>query len=116
MALALAGDDLARSLSGQLSFKTVWQQEPDAFRRAADREGEEEEELRWAALERLPTYDRISKGFLKQAIEDGSVKAAAIDFKRLKADEKDYLMNRVLHDAEKDHESLLRRLRSRIDR
>lgn len=114
MALALAGDDLARSLSGQLSFKTVWQQEPDAFRRAADREAEEEEEeLRWAALERLPTYDRISKGFLKQ---EGSVKAAAIDFKRLKADERDYLMDRVLHDAEKDHESLLRLLRSRIDR
>lgn len=115
MALALAGDDLARSLSSQLSFKTVWQQEPDVFRRAADREAEEEEELRWAALERLPTYDRISKGFLKQ-VEDGSVKAAAIDFKRLKTDERDYLMNRVLHDAEKDHESLLRRLRSRIDR
>ncbi|KAH6797602.1 pleiotropic drug resistance 6 [Perilla frutescens var. hirtella] len=115
MALALAGDDLARSLSSK-SFKNVWQQEPDVFGGAGDREAEEEEELRWAALERLPTYDRISKGFLKKVLEDGSVKADEIDVKKLKSDERRYLMNKILDDVDKDNERLLRRQRSRIHR
>ncbi|XP_042014455.1 ABC transporter G family member 39-like [Salvia splendens] len=115
MALALAGDDLARSVSSR-SLKRVWQQEPDVFHSAREREDEEEEELRWAALERLPTYDRISKGFLKKVLEDGTVKAEEIDFKKLKGDEKRYFMNRILDNVERDNERLLSALRNRVRR
>lgn len=115
MALALGGDDLARSVSKR-SFKKVWQQEPDVFRGAGEREDEEEEELRWAALERLPTYDRISKGFLRKVLEDGTVKADEIDVKKLRGDERRYFMNRILDNVERDNERLLQGLRNRIDR
>ncbi|KAI3447489.1 hypothetical protein Pfo_004154 [Paulownia fortunei] len=123
MAMALAGDDLARSASGRrsfgssgrLSFKDVWQQEPDVFSRSG-REDDDEEELRWAAIERLPTHDRMGKSVLTQVLEDGTVKASEIDVKKLGIDEKRQLMNKILNVVEEDNERFLLRQRSRADR
>lgn len=88
MASALAGDDLARSTSSHrswasssrrshgasASFRDAWHDPTDVFSRSRrQRERDDEEELRWAAIERLPTYDRLRKGMLRQVLDDGQV-------------------------------------------
>ncbi|GFP88114.1 ABC transporter g family member 34 [Phtheirospermum japonicum] len=119
MANALAGDDLARVSSGRPSFgstgRHVWQQGPDVFSRS-HRENDDEEELRWAAIERLPTRDRLGKGLLRNVLEDGTVRASVINVKRLGADEKQQLVDRILSAVEEDNEKFLQTLRSRADR
>ncbi|XP_031380223.1 ABC transporter G family member 34-like [Punica granatum] len=88
MALPLAGNDLARSTSGRGSwasstrrsfaasgsFREAWQTPPDVFSRSGQqREHDDEEELRWDAIERLPAYDRLRKCMLQQVLDDGQV-------------------------------------------
>ncbi|XP_073317568.1 ABC transporter G family member 39-like [Primulina huaijiensis] len=122
MATILAGDDLDRTVSsrhtrtssGRLSLQDVWQPPPDVFSRSFRED--DEEELRWAAIERLPTYDRMRKGVLTELIENGEVKASEIDVRKLGDDEKKLLMDKILKAVEDDYERFLQRLRSRIDR
>ncbi|KAK6936179.1 hypothetical protein RJ641_033209 [Dillenia turbinata] len=82
--LAGAADDLARSISLSRSsssnrswrqasnLREVWNSQPDVFSRSRRVTAEDdEEELKWAAIERLPTYDRLRKGMLTQVMSDG---------------------------------------------
>nr|KJB36395.1 hypothetical protein B456_006G157200 [Gossypium raimondii] len=124
MASALAGDDLlARSMSSgrsyrswtSASFKEVWQAPPEAFGRSG-RQDEEEEELRWAAIERLPTYDRLRKGMLTQILDNGKVVHHEVDVAKLGMQAKKQLMASMLKVVEEDNEKFLRRLRDRTDR
>ncbi|OWM79107.1 hypothetical protein CDL15_Pgr003278 [Punica granatum] len=131
MASALAGDDLARSTSGRGSwasssrrsfsasgsFREAWLAPPDVFSRSGrQREHDDEEELRWAAIERLPTYDRLRKGMLRQVLDDGQVVHGEIDVRKLKMEDKKQLMDNILKVVEEDNEKFLRRLRARTDR
>ncbi|KAL3646851.1 ABC transporter G member 39 [Castilleja foliolosa] len=115
MANALAGDDLNRFSSGRTSFGSSGRQVPEVFSRSR-RENDDEEELRWAAIERLPTRDRLGKGLLRSELEDGTVRASVVNVKRLGADEKKQLVDRILNAVEEDNEKFLQTLRSRIDR
>ncbi|GMY25144.1 ABC transporter G family member 34-like [Fagus crenata] len=120
MASALAGDDLARSTSSRRSwasgsFREVWTAPPDVFSRSG-RQEEDEEELRWAALERLPTYDRLRKGMLKQVLDNGKVVHDEVDVTKLGMQDKKQLMESILKVAEEDNDKFLRRLRERTDR
>ncbi|KAL3646852.1 ABC transporter G member 39 [Castilleja foliolosa] len=114
MANGLAGDDLARVSFGS-SGRHVWQQESEVFSRSC-RENDDEEGLCWAAIERLPTRDRLSKGLLRSVLEDGTVRASVVNLKRLGADEKKQLVDRILNAVEEDNEKFLQTLRSRADR
>ncbi|MBA0857796.1 hypothetical protein Goshw_017405 [Gossypium schwendimanii] len=124
MASALAGDDLlARSMSSgrsyrswtSASFREVWQAPPEAFGRSG-RQDEDEEELRWAAIERLPTYDRLRKGMLTQILDNGKVVHHEVDVAKLGMQAKTQLMASMLKVVEEDNEKFLRRLRDRTDR
>ncbi|KAL6585268.1 Pleiotropic drug resistance protein 2 [Orobanche minor] len=128
---ALADDDLAaaRSLSRRISIGSVSRRSwasasarevfiapgQDAFHRSA-REYDDEEELMWAAIERLPTYDRTRRGILKQVLDDGSVVREEVDFAHLGCREKKQLLENILKVVEEDNESFLKRLRDRTDR
>ncbi|XP_062091838.1 pleiotropic drug resistance protein 2-like isoform X4 [Humulus lupulus] len=126
---ALAGDDLARSMSSRTeslkslskrswasdSFREAWTSLGDLFQRSG-REHDEEEELKWAAIERLPTYDRLRTGMLRQALSNGKVCFKEIDVTSLEMDEKRSLLDGVLKVVEEDNEKFLGRLRDRIDR
>ncbi|KAI3442852.1 uncharacterized protein J3R85_000545 [Psidium guajava] len=127
MASALAGDDLARSTSSRrswasgshrswasTSFREVWNAPPDVFTRSGRQD--DEEELRWAAIERLPTYDRLRKGMLKQVLDTGRVVQQEVDVTNLRLQDKKQLMESILKVAEEDNERFLRRLRDRTDR
>ncbi|XP_051134658.1 pleiotropic drug resistance protein 2-like [Andrographis paniculata] len=77
---------------------------PDVLSRNSTRrqelEEEEEAELRWAAMERLPTYNAKFD----------------TDITNLGAQEKKKLMHRILQVVEDDNEKFLLRLRNRTDR
>ncbi|KAL6334363.1 hypothetical protein AAG906_014764 [Vitis piasezkii] len=83
----------------------------DVFSRSS-RDEDDEEALKWAALEKLPTYNRLRKGLLM-----GSRGAASeVDVENLGFQEKQSLMERLVKIAEEDNEKFLLRLRNRIER
>ncbi|XP_057981312.1 pleiotropic drug resistance protein 2-like isoform X2 [Malania oleifera] len=118
MAAALVGDDLARSASSRswasASVRAAWAASPDVFSRSERRE-EDEVELRWAAIERLPTYDRLRKGMLRQVLDNGRVVHDEVDVAKLGIHEKKVLMDSILKVVEEDNEKFLRSLRDRTD-
>lgn len=96
----------------------MWNQQ-DVFQRSARQVSgreDDEEELRWAAIERLPTYDRIRRGVLTRVRSNGRIVHDEIDVTKLGPQDKKVLMENILKVVEDDNEKLLRRLRDRTDR
>ncbi|CAJ1967703.1 unnamed protein product [Sphenostylis stenocarpa] len=96
------------------SFHEAVSEESDVLFHRGGREIDEEEELKWEALGRLPTYDRMRRGILKQVLEDGGVNYEEVDITKLGVQEKKHLLESI--SAEEDNESFLHRMRERIDR
>ncbi|KAK4353410.1 hypothetical protein RND71_028928 [Anisodus tanguticus] len=67
----------------------------DVFQRSG-RENDDEDELKWASIERLPTYDRLRKGILKQTLDDGKIVHQEVDVTNLGLQDKKQLMERIL--------------------
>ncbi|EAZ04100.1 hypothetical protein OsI_26238 [Oryza sativa Indica Group] len=113
--------------SGAASLARSLRDGDDPFRRsaAASRRdaGDDEENLRWAALEKLPTYDRMRRGILRKAVDGGGdgdgagslFKADEVDIANLDPREGRELMERVFKAVEDDNERFLRRFRDRLD-
>ncbi|KAL0447518.1 UNVERIFIED_CONTAM: Pleiotropic drug resistance protein 1 [Sesamum latifolium] len=72
---------------------------------------DDEEALKWAALEKLPTFDRLRKGLLF-----GSKGANEVDVQSLGFQDKRNLVERLVNTVEEDNEKFLLKLRKRIDR
>ncbi|VAH79294.1 unnamed protein product [Triticum turgidum subsp. durum] len=92
-----------------------WRSSDDVFSRSSSRfqdEEDDEEALRWAALERLPTYDRVRRGILQA--ETGE--KIDVDVGRLGARESRALIDRLVRAADDDHERFLLKLKDRMDR
>ena len=83
----------------------------DVFSNASTREEDDEESLKWAALEKLPTYNRMKKGLFL----DGGV-GKEINIDNLGITEKHQLIQRLVRVAEEDNERFLLKLKQRIDR
>lgn len=122
MAAALVGEDLVRQTSSRswrsTSAREMWN-EPDVFQRSGQQVANDEEELKWAAIERLPTYDRLRTGMLRQVMSNGRVVHGEIDVTKLGTQEKKQLMESILKFVYEDNEKFLRRLkrlRARTDR
>jgi hypothetical protein len=91
---------------------SIWRRSgEDVFSRSS-REEDDEEALRWAALERLPTYNRVRRGIL--ASPSGGLKE--VDVENLGMHEKKSLVERLIRVAEEDNERFLLKLKDRIDR
>ncbi|KAH7524727.1 hypothetical protein FEM48_Zijuj06G0150200 [Ziziphus jujuba var. spinosa] len=73
---------------------------------------DDEEALKWAALERLPTGLRIRRGLLTEA--EGQ--AREVDIRNLGLLERRSLIERLVKNAERDNENFLLKLKERIDR
>lgn len=96
-------------------MREVWNA-PDVFQRSSREAADDEQELKWAAIERLPTYDRLRKGMLKQVLSNGRVVHNEVDVTHLGSQDKKQLMESILKVVEDDNERFLRRLRDRTDR
>ena len=107
---------LPSSVSGG-SFRDLWTAQSDVFNRSARREHEEDEDrLRWAAIERLPTFERLRKGIVEQVLDGGRVVRSEVDVTKLRRSEKKMIIDGFLKLVEEDNEKFLRKLRDRIDR
>ncbi|KAH1107226.1 hypothetical protein J1N35_010994 [Gossypium stocksii] len=74
-----------------------------------EQENEDEEDLKWAAIERLPS---VRKGLVTTS--DG--KTANVDITKLGPEQRKHLMDRLIKHTEKDNESFLLKVRERLDR
>ncbi|KAJ1394686.1 hypothetical protein SESBI_33936 [Sesbania bispinosa] len=91
----------------------MWNSAENAFARSASfrEEGEDEEALRWAALERLPTYKRARRGIFKNLTGD----MKEIDVTDLQSQEQRLLLERLVDFVDNDPERFFHRVRSRFD-
>ncbi|KAJ4828263.1 hypothetical protein Tsubulata_012072 [Turnera subulata] len=101
----MEGSDIYRVGSARLSANV------DVFSKSSRGE-DEEEALKWAAIERLPTYLRIRRALLSE----GEGKAREIDVNSLGFIERSNLLQRLMRIAETDNEKFLLKLKERIDR
>ena len=109
----MATADIYRA-SGSLrrNGSSIWRSSgADVFSRSS-RDEDDEEALKWAALEKLPTYNRLRRGLLMGS--EGE--ASEIDIHNLGFQEKKNLVERLVKVAEEDNEKFLLKLKNRIDR
>lgn len=84
-----------------------------SVRSASFREDEDDEEaLRWAALERLPTYNRVRKGIFRNVLGD----RMEIEVDQLQLQERKVVLDRLVNSADDDWEKFFDRMRRRFDR
>ncbi|GAU19344.1 hypothetical protein TSUD_336310 [Trifolium subterraneum] len=73
---------------------------------------DDEEALKWAAIQKLPTFARLRKGLLTSLQGE----ATEIDIEKLGLQERKDLLERLVRRAEEDNEKFLLKLKDRIDR
>ncbi|KAI3773385.1 hypothetical protein L1987_47912 [Smallanthus sonchifolius] len=83
----------------------------EVFSRSS-REEDDEEALKWASLEKLPTFDRLKKGLLFGS----SGPSNEIDVDSLGFEQRKHLLDRLVKVADEDNEKFLLKLRNRIER
>ena len=82
-----------------------------AFSRSS-REEDDEEALKWAALEKLPTYNRLRKGILTTSRGE----ANEVDVYNLGLQERQRLIDKLVKVTDVDNEKFMLKLRYRFDR
>ncbi|VAI31698.1 unnamed protein product [Triticum turgidum subsp. durum] len=90
---------------------SVWSRGGDDLFSRSSRDEDDEEALRWAALEKLPTYDRARTAVL--AMPEGELKEVNVE--KLGAQEKHALLQRIAWVGD-DHERFLSKFKDRVDR
>ena len=97
---------------------SMWRRGDDVFSRSS-REEDDEEALRWAALEKLPTYDRVRRAMVP--LGDGAEAGAGggkglVDVHSLDPQQRRALLERLVRVADEDNERFLLKLKDRVDR
>ncbi|CAN8312242.1 unnamed protein product [Cochlearia groenlandica] len=81
---------------------------------------EDEEALKWAAIEKLPTYSRLRTSLMPALGEDdvygNQILNKEVDVTKLDGQDRQKFIDTVFKVAEKDNERILTKLRNRIDR
>ncbi|XP_063937326.1 pleiotropic drug resistance protein 1-like isoform X1 [Daucus carota subsp. sativus] len=94
---------------------SMWRdQGMDVFSKSI-RDEDDEEALKWASLEKLPTFDRLKKGLLLGSESAGGT-IDEVDIENLGVNQRRALLERLVKIADEDNEKFLLRLRDRIDR
>ncbi|KAL6591845.1 hypothetical protein ACP70R_049708 [Stipagrostis hirtigluma subsp. patula] len=119
------GDIMNKVASMRQDGGAVWRRAGDVFSRSSSRaEVDDEEALRWAALEKLPTRARARRAIVPLVEEDNSDDAAAplrrgvvdVDVLDLGPGERRALLERLVRVADEDHERFLLKLKHRLQR
>ncbi|KAH7547345.1 hypothetical protein FEM48_Zijuj01G0299900 [Ziziphus jujuba var. spinosa] len=109
----MEGSDIYRAANSlRRNSSSMWRSNNMEIFSRSSREDDDEEALKWAALEKLPTYDRLRKGILTSPHGD----ASEIDVNNLGLEERKELMERLVKVADEDNEKFLLKLKNRIDR
>ena len=97
---------------------SIWRRGDDVFSRSS-RDEDDEEALRWAALEKLPTYDLVRRAMVP--LGDGAEAGAGggkglVDVHSLDPQQRRALLERLVRVADEDNERFLLKLKDRVDR
>lgn len=101
-------------------------------RRSGADEVDDEEALQWAAMERLPSFERLRTGLMRAAADASSSDVSGggpgvrmrrrrhaheeVDVRAMGLAQRQAFVDRVFRVAEEDNERFLKKLRARIDR
>ncbi|KAG4178977.1 hypothetical protein ERO13_A10G078150v2 [Gossypium hirsutum] len=108
----MQGADIYRASGSLRRSPSAWiNNDLEVFSRSS-REEDDEEALKWAALEKLPTVSRLRKGILTSS-EGG---ASEINIHDLGWVERKALLERLVKVAEEDNEKFLLKLKNRVAR
>ncbi|CAJ1973751.1 unnamed protein product [Sphenostylis stenocarpa] len=102
-----------RAASARIGSSSVWRSSGVDVFSGSSRRDDDEQELKWAAIEKLPTYLRMTRGILTEA-EGQPPKEICIN--KLGPLQRKNLVERLVKIAEQDNEKFLFKLRDRIDR
>ncbi|KAJ7962917.1 Pleiotropic drug resistance protein 1 [Quillaja saponaria] len=109
----MEGGDIYRANNSlRASSSTIWRNNGAEVFSRSSRDEDDEEALKWAALERLPTYNRLKKGIMTTS--HGPVNE--VNVTDLGLQERKKLLERLVRVAEEDNEKFLLKLKERIDR
>ncbi|KAK8641768.1 hypothetical protein V6N13_011142 [Hibiscus sabdariffa] len=100
-----------RAGSLRASSSSIWRNSAVDVFSASSRDEDDEEALKWAAIEKLPTVARLRKGILTNS----QGHADEIDVHNLGWQERKTILERLVRVAEEDNEKLLLKLRHRIN-
>lgn len=106
------GGELPRassSLRRNSTSSAIWRTRSANIFLQSSRGEDDEEDLKWASLEKLPTFDRLRKGLLKDTHE-------LVDVENLGFQERKNLIERLVRIADEDNEQFLLKLKGRLDR
>ncbi|KAK8970910.1 Pleiotropic drug resistance protein 2 [Platanthera guangdongensis] len=113
---SIGADDTGPGNSSRRSWLSSSFRDPsDVFRKNAGAAEDEEENLKWAALEKLPTYNRMRKGMLPKLDDAGNVINSEVNLLKLDTKERKILVERIMRNVEDDNEMFLKRLRDRFN-
>uniref|UniRef100_A0A6N2MYY0 ABC transporter domain-containing protein n=1 Tax=Salix viminalis TaxID=40686 RepID=A0A6N2MYY0_SALVM len=87
----------------------------DATSSSCVKENEDEIELQWAAIERLPTFRRLRLSLFDEKEEDEEGKRV-VDVTKLEALERHVFIDKLINRIEEDNCRLLNKLKERIDK
>lgn len=93
---------------------SIWRRGNESIFSASSREEDDEEALKWAALEKLPTFDRLRRGIL--SLPEGSQRLQEVDVQQLGFRERKALLERLVRVTDEDNERFLLKLKDRVDR
>ncbi|PNX59617.1 pleiotropic drug resistance protein 1-like, partial [Trifolium pratense] len=108
MAMAMEGGD-----SFRIGSSSIWRNTDadEIFSNSFHQQDDDEEALKWAAIQKLPTFARLKKGLLTSLQGE----ATEIDIEKLGLQERKDLLGRLVRLAEEDNEKFLLKLKDRID-
>ncbi|CAL5444033.1 unnamed protein product [Camellia sinensis] len=109
----MEGGDICRASSSlRTNSSSIWRNNGVEIFSRSSRGEDDEEALKWAAIEKLPTFNRLKKGLLKESLGV----ANEVDVQNLGFQERKDLIERLVRIADEDNEKLLLKLKNRIDR
>lgn len=117
MELTAIGRSIQSSIQQQASFSI----RSSSTRTDSVKEEDEEHELLWAAIERLPTFSRVRTSLFNDDPDNGddtreSEGKRMVDVTKLEALERRMFVERLIKHIEHDNLQLLQKLRERINR
>ncbi|WVZ69752.1 hypothetical protein U9M48_018488 [Paspalum notatum var. saurae] len=108
-----ATTEIQKMASMRRDSGSMWRRGDDVFSRSS-REEDDEEALRWAALEKLPTYDRMRHAIVP--LDGGDGGSGMVELHSLGPQQQRALLERLVRVADEDNERFLLKLKDRIDR
>ncbi|KAK4761107.1 hypothetical protein SAY87_006000 [Trapa incisa] len=113
----------SRNLSRRSMSRSSWSVEDMFGGSRNSRADDDEEALKWAAIEKLPTYDRLRTSIIQSYVETEhrhSIKldssSAVVDVTKMDFTERQKFIDRIFKVAEEDNQKFLEKFRNRIDR